>query len=201
MLTFRLLGASFDDLMLPENYLIVEGWSDFIFMKKVIELIDQKKSEKIQILYVQGIQNAPFSVNAIAEMIRPYYAEDSLYRDRIVCIIDEPKNTAENKSASKIDARLNISGNQRFFKMGKDKNGINLDLEKTIPEGIYIKASRIKSDVLNEISSFKKDFSGLGKYKEMLANDLTMVLTIEDLDLAGMETIKAAAEKVLQFVS
>ena len=27
-LTFRLLGASFDDLMLPENYLVVEGGSD-----------------------------------------------------------------------------------------------------------------------------------------------------------------------------
>src|SRR6266568_4790685 len=136
-LTFRLLGASFDDLMLPENYLVVEGGSDYIFLSRVAQLIDSVKATKLQTAYVQGIQNALPSVNAIAEMIRPFYAEESVYSERIVCLIDEPKNRNEERSAAEIERSLNKVDDQRFFKLGKDQSGEALDLEKAIPEWLY----------------------------------------------------------------
>jgi hypothetical protein len=52
-------------------------------MSKVMQLIETDRASKVQITYVQGIQNIPPSINAISEMIRPYYAEDSVYKKRL----------------------------------------------------------------------------------------------------------------------
>lgn len=197
-LTFRLLGASFDDLMLPENYLVVEGGSDYIFLNKVAQLIDSVKATKLQIAYVQGIQNAPPSVNAITEMIRPYYAEESVYREKIVCLIDEPKNKGEERSADVIERSLNKSGDQRFFKLGKDQSGKKLDsMEKAIPECLYKRTTYNKSQVLAEIERLKKDYKKLGIYKEEVATALANVLKREDLDMNELSVFKMAVEKAL----
>lgn len=126
-LTFRLLGASFDDLMLPENYLVVEGGSDYIFLSKVAQLIDDVRATKLQVVYVQGVQNALPSINAIAEMIRPYYAEESIYSQRVVCLIDEPANESEKKSAAGVERCLNKEDDHRFFTLGRDQAGKKLD--------------------------------------------------------------------------
>ncbi len=198
-LTFKLLGASFSDLMLPENYLVVEGGSDFILLSRVAQLIDSTKATKLQIAYVQGIQNAPPSVNAIAEMIRPYYAEESVYSERIVCLIDEPKNKGEERSAAEIERCLNKAGNQRFFKLGKDQSGEKLDLmEKAIPEWLYNRTAYNKSQVLAEIAGLKKDHKKLGTYKEAVAAALANALQREDLDTNELCVIRMAVEKALE---
>ncbi|HYT42192.1 MAG TPA: AAA family ATPase, partial [Methylomirabilota bacterium] len=197
-LTFRLLGASFDDLMLPENYLVVEGGSDYIFLSKVAQLIDSVKATKLQIAYVQGIQNAPPSVNAIVEMIRPFYAEESVYSERVVCLIDEPKNKDEERSAAEIERCLNKADNQRFFKLGKDKSGEALDLEKAIPESLYSQTVYEKLHVLAEIERLKKDHKKLGTYKEEVAAALANALKREDLDMNDFSVIRMAVEKALE---
>jgi DNA modification methylase len=198
-LTFRLLGASFDDLMLPENYLVVEGGSDYIFLGKVAQLIDSIKATKLQIAYVQGIQNAPPSVNAIAEMIRPYFAEESVYSQRVVCLIDEPKNKGEERSADVIERSLNKSGDQRFFKLGKDQSGKKLDsMEKAIPECLYNRTTYNKSQVLAEIERLKKDYKKLGTYKEEVAVALANELKREDLDTTELSIFRMAVEKALE---
>jgi predicted ATP-dependent endonuclease of OLD family len=197
-LTFKLLGASFSDLMLPENYLVVEGGSDYIFMSKVAQLIDSVKATKLQVAYVQGIQNAPPSVNAIAEMIRPYYAEESVYSERIVCLVDEPKNKGEESSAAEIERCLNKADNQRFFKLGKDQSGKALDLEKVLPEALYNRTAYNKSLVLAEIERLKKDHTKLGTYKEEVAAALATALKREDLDTNELRVIRMAVEKALE---
>jgi len=197
-LTFKLLGASFSDLMLPENYLVVEGGSDYIFLSRVAQLIDSVKAAKLQIAYVQGIQNALPSVNAIAEMIRPYYAEESIYSERIVCLIDEPNNKDEERSAAEIERRLNKADNQRFFKLGKDQSGEALDLEKAIPESLYSQTVYEKSHVLAEIERLKKDHKKLGTYKEEVAAELANALKREDLDTNELNVIRMAVEKALE---
>ncbi len=197
-LTFKLLGASFSDLMLPENYLVVEGGSDYIFLNRVAQLIDSVKATKLQIAYVQGIQNAPPSVNAIAEMIRPYYAEESVYSERIVCLIDEPKNKDEERSAAEIERSLNKADNQRFFKLGKGQSGAALDLEKAIPESLYNRTAYNKSQVLAEIGRLKKDHKKLGTYKEEVAAALANALKREDLDTNELCVIRLAVERALE---
>jgi len=199
-LTFKLLGASFSDLMLPENYLVVEGGSDYIFLSKVAQLIDSVKATDLQIAYVQGIQNTLPSINAIAEMIRPYYAEESLYSDRVVCLIDEPVNNSEKKSATEIERCLNKAGNQRLFRLGQDQSGEKLDLEKAIPEQLYNRTAYEKSQVLAEIEKLKKekDHKRLGIYKEEVATALANVLKLEDLDMDELKIFRMAVEKALE---
>jgi hypothetical protein len=197
-LTFKLLGASFSDLMLPENYLVVEGGSDYIFLSRVAQLIDSGKATKLQIAYVQGIQNALPSVNAIAEMIRPYYAEESVYSERIVCLIDEPKNKDEERSAAEIKRCLNKADNQRFFKLGKDQTGEALDLEKAIPESLYSRAGYDKSEVVAETERLRSDRIRLGAYKEEVAAVLANVLRLEDLDMDELKIFRMAVEKALE---
>src|SRR6266567_2823815 len=197
-LTFKLLGASFSDLMLPENYLVVEGGSDYIFLSRAAQLIDSVQAMKLQVAYVQGIQNAPPSVNAIAEMIRPYNAERSVYSERVVCLIDEPKNKDEERSAAEIERYLNKAGNQRFFKLGKDKSGEALDLEKAIPESLYSQTVYEKSQVLAEIERLKKDHKKLGTYKEEVAAELANALKRVDLDTNELSVIRMAVEKALE---
>jgi hypothetical protein len=197
-LTFRLLGASFSDLMLPENYLIVEGGSDYIFLSRVAQLVDSVKATKLQIAYVQGIQNAPPSVNAIAEMIRPYYAEESVYSERIVCLIDEPINKSEERSAAEIKHRLNKAGNQRFFTLGQDQSGTKLNQENTIPEWLYNRTTYKKSQVLAEIERLKRDRQKLGTYKEEIAAALANKLKREDLDTNALSVFRMAVEKALE---
>jgi predicted ATP-dependent endonuclease of OLD family len=197
-LTFKLLGASFSDLMLPENYLVVEGGSDYIFISRVAQLIDSVKATKLQIAYVQGIQNALPSVNAIAEMIRPYYAEESVYSERIVCLIDEPKNRDEERSAAEIERRLNKADDQRFFKLGKDQSGEALDLEKAIPEALYNQTVYEKSQVLAEIERLKNDHTKLGTYKEEVVAALASALKREDLDRNELSVFRMAVEKALE---
>jgi predicted ATP-dependent endonuclease of OLD family len=197
-LTFKLLGASFSDLMLPENYLVVEGGSDYIFLSKVAQLIDSVKATKLQTAYVQGIQNALPSVNAIAEMIRPYYAEESVYSERIVCLIDEPKNKDEERSAAEIERSLNKADDQRFFKLGKDQSGEALDLEKAIPEWLYGRTVYKKSQVIAEIERLKKDRKKLGICKEEVATALANALKREDLDTNELSVFRMAVEKALE---
>src|SRR6266487_1065398 len=197
-LTFKLLGASFSDLMLPENYLVVEGGSDYIFLSRVAQLIDSVKAAKLQIAYVQGIQNALPSVNAIAEMIRPYYAEESIYSERIVCLIDEPNNKDEERSAAEIERCLNKADDQRFFKLGKGQSGEALDLEKAIPASLYSQTVYEKLHVLAEIERLKKDHKKLGTYKEEVAAALANALKREDLDMNDFSVIRMAVEKALE---
>ncbi len=197
-LTFKLLGASFSDLMLPENYLVVEGGSDYIFLSRVAQLIDSVKATKLQIAYVQGIQNALPSVNAIAEMIRPYNAERSVYSERVVCLIDEPKNKDEERSAAEIERRLNKADNQRLFRLGQDQSGKKLDQENTIPEWLYDRTAYNKSQVLAEIEKLKKDRQKSGAYKEEIAAALADKLKREDLDTNELSVFRMAVEKALE---
>jgi hypothetical protein len=197
-LTFKLLGASFDDLMLPENYLIVEGAGDSVVMTKVLELIDTEKAAKIQVAYAQGIQNAPTSVNAISEMVRPYYAEDSIYRDRIVCLIDEPVNRQEENKAAEIERNLNTDSDKRFFKLGTNPSGDKLYLESAIPEAVYERTSYNKSEVITEIARLKRDKKQLDIYKTEVTNALAESLTADDLSLDDMKVFKEAAKKAIK---
>ena len=66
--------------------------------------------------------------------------------------------------------------------MGKNQSGEALDLENAIPESLYSRARRDKSQVLAEIVRLKNDRVRLGMYKEEVATALAYALKREDLD-------------------
>lgn len=85
-IVFELLGGSPSDLLLPKNFLVVEGQSEFELLKKVISRFYPDRPT-IQIIKANGdIDQAERTINAIEKIFIPLNA--SIYRSKIVLLID-----------------------------------------------------------------------------------------------------------------
>lgn len=92
-LVYELLGGSPSDLLLPRNFLIVEGRSDFEFLSRVVSRF-YKDKPRIQIVYAEGSsEQQRRSMNAINKLFNPL-AVNPVYRDRLVIVCDKPSTTA-----------------------------------------------------------------------------------------------------------
>jgi putative ATP-dependent endonuclease of the OLD family len=86
-IVFDLLGGSPADLLLPKNFLIVEGKSELEFLTRVINRFYADKPT-IQIIQANGdLKQAERSINAIDQLFKPL--EKSLYRDKVVILFDQ----------------------------------------------------------------------------------------------------------------
>lgn len=84
---YELLGGSPSDLLLPKNFLIVEGKSDLEFISKVISRHYSDKPT-IQIISADGnLAQTSRSLNAIEQIYKPI--ETSIYKDKVAIIIDK----------------------------------------------------------------------------------------------------------------
>ena len=86
---FDLLGGTPGDLLLPQNFLIVEGKSERTFLMLVIER-HYADMPKIQIVPACGdIEQVERSINAIEQAFKPL--GQTIYCSRLVMLIDRPK--------------------------------------------------------------------------------------------------------------
>jgi putative ATP-dependent endonuclease of OLD family len=89
-LVYELLGGSPSDLLLPRNFLIVEGKSDQIFIDALIRRFYADKPA-IQIVFSEGdFEKQRESMNAINTVLAPL-AKTSLFRDRLIILCDAPR--------------------------------------------------------------------------------------------------------------
>src|SRR5690606_16612349 len=92
-IVFELLGGSPADLLLPRNFLIVEGPSEVEFITRVIKRFYLDKP-KIQIISAEGdTHQAKRSINAIRKAFKPL--ENSIFEHRIVVLCDAPTAKAQ----------------------------------------------------------------------------------------------------------
>ncbi len=90
---YELLGGSPADLLLPKNFLIVEGKSDLDFLNKVITRHYTEKP-RIQIVPADGdIANTQRSFNAIVQIFKPL--ETSIYKDTVVIFVDKQNDRSQ----------------------------------------------------------------------------------------------------------
>ncbi len=123
---FELLGGSPSDLLLPRNFLIVEGPSEVEFLTRVIRRFYSDRPS-VQIISAEGdTHQAKRSVNAIRKSFKPL--ENSIFEERIVVLCDAP---TENAKAG-FDEFL------REFKSFKDRGQIKIlengSLEECYPD-------------------------------------------------------------------
>jgi predicted ATP-binding protein involved in virulence len=86
---YELLGGSPSDLLLPRNFLIVEGKSDQIFIKKIIDRFYPVRPP-LQIIYAEGdFEKQRESMNAINAVFASL-AQNPIYRDKLVILCDHP---------------------------------------------------------------------------------------------------------------
>lgn len=85
---YDLLGGSPADLLLPDNFIIVEGQSEFEFFTRVIKRHYSDKPS-IQIIQAHGdIDQAERTINAIEKVYTPL--NNNIYKDRLVILMDSP---------------------------------------------------------------------------------------------------------------
>lgn len=94
-IVYDLLGGNPADLLLPKNFLLVEGKSERTFLEKVIERFYQDKPE-IQIIPVWGdIEKADRVFDNLSSVFSPL--EKSLYADRVIILLDKISKDKESK--------------------------------------------------------------------------------------------------------
>ena len=96
---FDLLGGSPTDLLLPRNFLIVEGKSDFAFLMGVVKRFYPNEFKGIKILFSGGdIEKQEGELMAVHQLFNPLAgAENPIYREKAVICIDKPNETQLKK--------------------------------------------------------------------------------------------------------
>lgn len=92
-IVYELLGGSPSDMLLPRNFMVVEGPSEFDFLTRIIK---RHYSDKpvVQIISAEGdTHQAKRSINSISKAFSPMGV--SLYRERIVILCDKPTANAK----------------------------------------------------------------------------------------------------------
>jgi putative ATP-dependent endonuclease of OLD family len=161
-IVFDLLGGSPSDLLLPRNFLIVEGLSEFEFLTRVIRRFYSDKP-KIQIIKANGdIDQAERTINAIEKAFTPL--NSSIYRDKLIILIDLPSNQTQAGVTDFLQRNPNLNTNNQFYQIP------NRDLEQYYPDQpdeVYgnWKKTQAELDAVNQAGT--KSFTG--KKKRQLA--------------------------------
>jgi hypothetical protein len=114
-IVFELLGGSPADLLLPRNFLIIEGLTEFEFLSRVIRRFYPDK-QSIQLIKANGdIYQAERTINAIEKVFTPLNA--SIYRTKLVILIDQPSAQRAAGVAQFLTANPDLTTNNQFFRM------------------------------------------------------------------------------------
>ena len=116
-IVYELLGGSPADLLLPRNFLIVEGLSELELLTRVIKRIYPDRPP-IQIIKANGdIDQAERTINAIEKLFTPL--ETSIYKDRTVILIDQPSAQKQAGVAQFLVTYNHLNTNNQFFRLAE----------------------------------------------------------------------------------
>ena len=108
---YELLGGSPADLLLPKNFMIVEGKSDLEFVSKVIARHYSEKP-RIQIIPADGdLTQTQRSFNAIVQIFKPL--ETSIYKNKAVIFVDKQADATQRDTF--LANHTNLQTNGQFF--------------------------------------------------------------------------------------
>ncbi|KGW90160.1 ATP-dependent nuclease [Burkholderia pseudomallei] len=98
-IVFDLLGGSPTDLLLPRNFLIVEGKSDFVFLSEMIKRFYEDQLRGVKILFSGGdIDMQEGDLLAVHSLFKPLAGADNpIYKDRTIVVIDKPNDGQKKK--------------------------------------------------------------------------------------------------------
>ncbi len=116
---FDLLGGSPSDLLLPRNFLIVEGKCEFEFIKTIVERFYANKFSGIKILFAGGdIDEQETSLLAVHKLFVPIAGSDNpIYKEKAIVLIDKPNTTQQNKYNSFKQGYPYLFSNDQIFEL------------------------------------------------------------------------------------
>jgi hypothetical protein len=93
-IVYDLLGGSPADLLLPSNFLIVEGKSEYEFLLPIIQRFYSDK-KAVQIIYAEGgIEKQIHSMDGINKIFAPLFM-NPVYKNRLVILSDKPHSSKQ----------------------------------------------------------------------------------------------------------
>jgi len=176
--TFRLLGNSTEDLFFPGNYLVVEGGSDQTIVERALELLGAPRGA-VKVLSAGGIDTVRDTLTAVSLALRPLIVGDSPYAQRVVAMIDAPRE----QDVHKVE-RLRQDLDERLVELDHQS------LEEEIPEDLYARGGLDREDLLRQIA--QGNYATRREIKAEIARTIAEHLTLADLDL--LPRVKEAAE-------
>lgn len=186
-IVFELLGGSPSDLLLPHNFLVVEGQSEVELFTRIINRFYEDKP-RIQIIKANGdIDQAERTINAIEKIYIPLHL--SIYKNKLVIIIDQPSNKTQGGVTQFLASYADLADNNQFFQLP------NRDIEQyypnqTDPTYANWKKTQAELDAVNQ--SGKKVFNS--NKKKQLAKHIGNSITKEQFE-NGMPICFAALTK------
>jgi hypothetical protein len=149
---FELLGGSPSDLLLPKNFIIVEGRSEYEFLKIIKQRFYDGIYDGIKIIFARGDMNRTAETfHAIHEAYRPLFVDGGIYKEKVTILCDAPNTqnqqhydtfmTTHNwiKEGEQMH-KLTVDALEKYYpaKYVKDNNGI-AELEENRQKVIYAK--------------------------------------------------------------
>lgn len=89
---YQLLGGSPHDILLPNNFIIVEGQSEYIFLENIIKRFYNKntKCNAIKVIFARGDHEKQKDLYyCIHECYKPLLT-NGIYKERVVFLLDKP---------------------------------------------------------------------------------------------------------------
>lgn len=119
---FDLLGGSPSDLLLPRNFFIVEGKSEFEFITTVVKRFYKEKYNGIKILYAGGdIDEQEPSLLAVHKLFNPLAGSDNpIYKEKAVILIDKQNKSQAKKYCTFKDGYPYLFKNGQVFELTTD---------------------------------------------------------------------------------
>lgn len=129
-IVFDLLGGSPSDLLLPRNFLIVEGKSEFEFITEIIKRFYRDKFLGIKVLYAGGdIDEQESTLLGVHKLFSPLAGSDNpIYKDKSIILIDKPNSSQQSKYKLFKEGYSYLYNNNQVFELPEES------LEKYYPE-------------------------------------------------------------------
>jgi len=181
-IVYELLGGSPADLLLPRNFLIVEGISEYEFLIRIIKRF-YSDQPSIQIITANGdVDQVVRTINAIEKVYKPL--ESSIYKDRLVILLDHPSEQTQGGVDNFLQNNPHLTQNHQIMQIPFR------DLEQYYPnqeDEIYGNWRKTQAELDAENANGKRIFTGrkkrqLAKFvgenisQHQFENDMSIVL-------------------------
>lgn len=172
---YDLLGGSPSDLLLPSNFLIVEGQAEFHFLDNIIRRFYKNDFGKIKILFARGdvIEQEKRYIR-VAETYIPL--NTPIYKERVIFIFDKPNSSIQRKYDEFKGAHPYLNDNEHLHQLSTE----------TLEEYYPSEWSKTKEEMNQE---------GLSKvpYAKKVSTEITQQQFEED-----MTVLKTALDKAVE---
>ena len=137
---FELLGGSPADLLLPKNFIIVEGQSEYEFLRIIKQRFYPGIYDEIKIIFARGdMYRTRETFNAIHEAYKPLFVDGGIYKEKVVILCDAPNNQNQKYYDDFMRSHNWVKEGEQMHKLPFDA------LEKYYPKGYKKNDAGIKA--------------------------------------------------------